>query len=287
MIKASPFAKNIIKNNNINIEEIKGSGPKGMIIKRDLIKHNLIPNDIYSTNNDIKLKESIPSSIRKVIAERTAESFKNIPHFYLKIESKIDKLINLKETINNSEANMKISLNDLLIKALAIAQKNNPKTLVSWIDDKIIHYENVDVSFAVALDEGLITPIIRNADTKGILEISIEVKKLIKKAKNKELAPEEYSGGTISISNLGMFGISEFGAIINPPQSCILAIGQAKQQVIVEKNNFSKAMILKSTLSADHRVLDGATAANLLKSFHEIIENPLEIWINSEDMRLN
>lgn len=287
MIKASPFAKNIIKNNNINIEEIKGSGPKGMIIKRDLIKHNLIPNDKYSTNNDIKLKESIPSSIRKVIAERTAESFKNIPHFYLKIESKIDKLINLKETINNSEANMKISLNDLLIKALAIAQKNNPKTLVSWIDDKIIHYENVDVSFAVALDEGLITPIIRNADTKGILEISIEVKKLIKKAKNKELAPEEYSGGTISISNLGMFGISEFGAIINPPQSCILAIGQAKQQVIVEKNNFSKAMILKSTLSADHRVLDGATAANLLKSFHEIIENPLEIWINSEDMRLN
>ena len=287
MIKASPFAKNIIKNNNINIEEIKGSGPKGMIIKRDLIKHNLIPNDIYSTNNDIKLKESIPSSIRKIIAERTAESFKNIPHFYLKIESKIDKLINLKETINNSEANMKISLNDLLIKALAIAQKNNPKTLVSWIDDKIIHYENVDVSFAVALDEGLITPIIRNADTKGILEISIEVKKLIKKAKNKELAPEEFSGGTISISNLGMFGISEFGAIINPPQSCILAIGQAKQQVIVEKNNFSKAMILKSTLSADHRVLDGATAANLLKNFHEIIENPLEIWINSEDMRLN
>ena len=287
MIKASPFAKNIIKKYNINIEEIKGSGPKGMIIKRDLIKYNLISNDIYSTNNDIKLKESIPSSIRKVIAERTVESFKNIPHFYLKIESKINKLINLKETINNSEANMKISLNDLLIKALAIAQKNNPKTLVSWIDDKIIHYENVDVSFAVALDEGLITPIIRNADTKGILEISIEVKKLIKKAKNKELAPEEYSGGTISISNLGMFGISEFGAIINPPQSCILAIGQAKQQVIVEKNNFSKAMILKSTLSADHRVLDGATAANLLKSFHEIIENPLEIWINSEDMRLN
>ena len=287
MIKASPFAKNIIKKYNINIEEIKGSGPKGMIIKRDLIKYNLISNDIYSTNNDIKLKESIPSSIRKIIAERTVESFKNIPHFYLKIESKIDKLINLKETINNSEANMKISLNDLLIKALAIAQKNNPKTLVSWIDDKIIHYENVDVSFAVALDEGLITPIIRNADTKGILEISIEVKKLIKKAKNKELAPEEFSGGTISISNLGMFGISEFGAIINPPQSCILAIGQAKQQVIVEKNNFSKAMILKSTLSADHRVLDGATAANLLKSFHEIIENPLEIWINSEDMRLN
>tara|TARA_Y100001960_G_C14651781_1_gene816288 strand:- start:352 stop:1215 length:864 start_codon:yes stop_codon:yes gene_type:complete len=287
MINASPFAKNIIKKNNINIEEIKGSGPNGKIIKRDLIKHNLIPNDVKSLNNDIKIKETIPSSIRKIIAEKTTDSFKNIPHFYLKIESKIDKLINLKDTINSSEKNVKVSLNDLLIKALAIAQKNNPKTLVSWIDNKMIHYTNVDVSFAVALDEGLITPIIKNADTKGILEISSEVRKLIKIAKNKELLPEQYTGGTISISNLGMYGISEFGAIINPPQSCILAIGQAKQQVIVEKNNFSKATILKSTLSADHRVLDGATAANLLKNFHEVIENPLEIWINSDDMKLN
>ena len=287
MIKTSPFVKNYVKKNDLNIEEIIGSGPDGKVIKRDLIKHNLITNDKLSLNNDAKLKESIPSTIRKIIAERTSESFKNIPHFYLKIESKIDKLINLKDIINSSETDIKISLNDLLIKALAIAQKNNPKTLVSWINNKVIHYENVDVSFAVALDDGLITPIIKCADTKGILEISNEVKKLIKKAKNKELIPKEYNGGTISISNLGMYGISEFGAIINSPQSCILAIGQAKRQVIIEEDNFSKATILKSTLSADHRVLDGAIAANLLKSFHEIIENPLEIWINSNDMKLN
>jgi len=287
MIKASPFVKSFIKKNNLNIGNIKGSGPNGRIIKRDLIQHNFIANDKFSINENIKFKESTPSLIKKIIAERTSESFKNIPHFYLKIESKIDKLINLKEMINSSETYTKISLNDLLIKALAIAQKNNPNTLVSWIDNKIIHYENVDVSFAVALDEGLITPIIKSADNKGILEISNESKKLIKKAKNKELVPEEYNGGTISISNLGMYGICEFGAIINPPQSCILAIGQAKQQVIIEGDNFSKATILKSTLSADHRVLDGTTAANLLKNFHEIIENPIEIWINSDDMKLN
>ena len=152
---------------------------------------------------------------------------------------------------------------------------------------KIIQYKNVDVSFAVALDEGLITPIINSADTKGILEISAEIKNLIKKAKNNELIPEEYNGGTISISNLGMFGISEFGAIINPPQSCILAIGEAKKQPIIENDKIKQSTILKSTLSADHRVLDGATAANLLRDFHKIIEDPLNIWLNSDDLKLN
>jgi len=284
MIKASPFAKNYIKKNNLDINKIKGSGPFGRIIKRDLIDNKSSINDRTDTNF---IKKLFPSQIRKVIAERTTESFKNIPHFYLKIESNIDRLMNLRKIINSSEKNVKISLNDLLIKALALAQKKNPNTLVSWIDGEIIHYKNVDVSFAVALKEGLITPIIKSADEKGILEISEESKKLIIKAKNKELLTEEYTGGTISISNLGMYGISEFGAIINSPQSCILAVGEAKDQVIIKNGEFIKATVLKSTLSADHRVLDGSIAANLLKTFHNIIEDPIEIWINSNDMRLH
>ena len=285
MFKASPLAKSIIKKNNIDINLINGSGPDGRIIKRDLIDY--IKNEKSNIKNISEISETItPSQIRKIIAKRTQDSFKNIPHFYLKIESKIDKLIALKDYINNSN-NTKVSLNDLFIKSLAMAQKINPASLASWNNDEIIQFKNVDVSFAVALDEGLITPIIKSADTKGILEMSAEIKDLIKRAKNKELIPEEYNGGTISISNLGMFGISEFGAIINPPQSCILAIGEAKKKPIIENDKIKKSMILKSTLSADHRVLDGATAANLLRDFHKIIEDPLKIWLNSDDLKLN
>ncbi len=277
MLKASPIVKKIIKDMKIDITNIKGSGPNGRIIMRDLpIKEN-----------ESNLDKNILSEMRKTIALRTTESFKNVPHFYLKIESNIDKLISLKDKINNSNVKYKISLNDLLIKALATAQKMNLKTCASWVDNKIIQYSQVDVSIAVALEDGLITPIIKNASQKGIIEISNEVKKLVIKAKSGKLKPEEYIGGTISITNLGMYGISEFGAIINEPQSSILAVGEAKKQPIIEKNKIIKATILKSTLSADHRVLDGAVAAKLLKDFNDIIENPFQIWLNSNDLRLN
>ena len=155
------------------------------------------------------------------------------------------------------------------------------------MDNKIVQYSNIDVSVAVALEEGLITPIIKDANKKGILEISKEMKSLIIKATNGKLTHQEYNGGTISISNLGMYGISEFGAIINPPQSCILAIGRAKKEPVIINEKIQVATILKSTLSADHRLLDGSIAANLLKDFNDIIENPFEIWLNSEDMQLH
>ena len=284
MFKASPFVKKIIKDNNISLDNIKGTGPGGRIIKRDL-SDNIQNNKDQILQNDSN--ELIPSQMRMSVAKRTTDSFKNIPHFYLKIESNIDKLINLKNNINRIDQESNISLNDLLIKALAIAQSKNPKTCVSWINNKIITYKSIDVSVAVGLEDGLITPIIRDADNKGIVEISQEMKELIIKAKNGKLNPEEYTGGTISLTNLGMFGISEFGAIINPPQSCILAVGRAKIEPIVENDKIVKATILKSTLSADHRVLDGVIAANLLKDFNDILENPLEIWLNSKDMKLN
>ena len=213
--------------------------------------------------------------MRKIIAERTTSTKQNVPHFYLTIESNVDKLLEMRKKINQN-SNIKISINDIFVKALALAQKLNPSTNVSWIDGKIIKYDSIDVSIAVALDEGLITPIVKNADQKGLKEISNEIKELATKAKKGKLLPDEYNGGTISISNLGMFGITEFSAIINPPQSSILAVGTIKKIPGVINDEIKIINILKSTLSADHRVLDGAVAGKLLKDFNDIIENPFE-----------
>ena len=224
--------------------------------------------------------------MRKIIAERTTQTKNQVPHFYLTIESNVDKLLLLRKKINEKNLDNKISINDILVKALAIAQSKNPKTNVSWSNGKIIKYSSVDVSIAVALKEGLVTPIVKNANTKGLLKISKEIKNLVKKAKNGKLVPNEYKGGTISISNLGMFGITEFTAIINPPQSCILAIGSIQKSPKIEDDEIKIVNILKSTLSADHRVLDGAVAAQLLKDFSSIIENPFQIWLRSDDMEI-
>ena len=192
----------------------------------------------------------------------------------------------LRKKINEQNLHNKISINDILVKALAIAQHNNPQTNVSWFNGKIIKYSSVDVSIAVALKEGLITPIVKDANSKGLLEISKEIKILVKKAKEGNLIPEQYTGGTISITNLGMYGINEFAAIINPPQSSILAVGSIQKLPKLEGKNIKEVNILKSTLSADHRALDGAVAAKLLKDFHDIIENPFALWLQSKDMEI-
>ena len=277
-IKASPIVKKIAKEDGINLDNIKGSGPKGRIIMKDL-------NVVDKINPKINDNFYSPSSIRKVIAKRTTETKQNVPHFYLSIESNTDKLIEMRKKINEN-LNEKISINDILVKALAQAQFLNPATNVSWSDGKIIKYETIDVSIAVALKEGLITPIIKNADKKGLIEISLEIKDLVKKANKGSLLPEEYNGGTISISNLGMFGITEFSAIINPPQSSILAVGAIRKVPSVENDAVVITNKLKSTLSADHRVLDGAVAAKLLKDFNDIIEDPFNLWLMSNDMKI-
>ena len=186
----------------------------------------------------------------------------------------------------NKESNFNVSINDILVKALALAQQMNPKTNASWVNGRIIKYKYVDVSIAVALDEGLITPIVKRADEKGLFEISNEIKELVRKAKKSKLSPEEYNGGTITISNLGMFGISEFSAIISPPQSSILAVGAIQAVPGVVDGNIKVINRLKSTLSADHRILDGAIAGKLLKDFHNIIENPFNLWLNSNDLEI-
>ena len=276
-LRASPYAKKIAKQKKIDLNSIKGSGPKGRIIKRDL-------ENISSLQESSKQGEA-PSAMRKIIAERTLLTKQTVPHFYLTIESNVDNLLAMRKKINN-DSEIKISINDILVKSLALAQKNNPKSNVSWVDGKIIRYSSVDVSIAVALEEGLITPIVKNADSKGLIEISKEIKYLVDRSKQGKLFPEEYSGGTISISNLGMFGITEFSAIINPPQSSILAVGAIKKTPAVVNDEVKAVNILKSTLSADHRVLDGAVAGKLLKDFHDIIENPFSLWLNTSDMNI-
>ncbi len=282
-VKISPFAKKMALDNNINLNSIKGSGPKGRIIQRDIEKINIQKKSFVSSS---EFKTFEPSSMRKIIAEKTTETKNTIPHFYLTIESKVDKLLKLRKIINKNNFDIKISINDILVKALALAQKNNPETNVSWIEGKIIQYTSVDVSIAVALKEGIITPIVKNADKKGLLEISKEINILSKKAKEGKLTPAEYTGGTISISNLGMFGISEFAAIINPPQSSILAVGSIQKNPKIDDKKIKIMNTLKTTLSADHRVLDGVVAAKLLNDFNDIIENPFDLWLQSKDMEI-
>ena len=280
-IFASPYVKNKAKKENIDLRHVSGSGPDGRIIKRDLKNNNTnLSLEKNYEENSIQI-----TSIRKIIAEKTTLTKKTVPHFYLTIESNVDNLLEIRKKINET-SDTKISINDILVKALALTQYKNPSTNVSWINDKIIKNNSVDVSIAVALEEGLVTPIVKEADKKGLIKISKEIKELIEKAKKGKLLPVEYLGGTITISNLGMFGVSEFSAIINSPQSSILAVGAIKKIPGIIKDKVQSINILKSTLSADHRVLDGAVAGKFLKDFNDIIENPYDLWLQSNDLEI-
>tara|TARA_B100000700_G_scaffold327073_1_gene440510 strand:+ start:732 stop:1961 length:1230 start_codon:yes stop_codon:yes gene_type:complete len=282
-IKASPLVKKISKEQNIDLANINGSGPSGRIIKRDLDSNE----NAKASTPDTKIQHEVikPSTMRKVIAKRTLEAKQQIPHFYLTIESDVRKLIELRKKINENNS-IKISFNDLIVKALGMAMKKNPNTNVYWQDNQIYKLNDIDVSVAVAIDEGLITPIVKKVNSKGLNEISSEIKELAKLAKTNSLKPEQYNGGSITVSNLGMFGISEFAAIISPPQASILAVGKIIKKPIAVNDNIEIGHTLKSTLSADHRVLDGAVAGKLLKDFNDIIEDPFQIWMKSNDMEI-
>ena len=281
-IKASPLVKKIAKDQNIDLKKMSGSGPEGRIIKRDIELNNS-----SKAHSEQKINQDfiVPSMMRKVIAKRTTDAKQQIPHFYLTIESNVNKLIDLRKKINENNS-VKISFNDLIVKALGIAMKKNPNTNVYWQDNKIYQLKDIDVSVAVAIDEGLITPVIKSVNSKGLSEISFEIRELAKLAKTNSLTPKQYTGGSITVSNLGMFGISEFAAIISPPQASILAVGKIIKKPIVLNDSVKVGHTLKSTLSADHRVLDGAVAGKLLKDFNDIIEDPFEIWMNSNDMEV-
>lgn len=284
--KASPLAKRIAKEENIQLSQISGTGPRGRIIKEDVLdfikdNSNLSRNGIIKRNPQefTTLKNN---NIRKTIAKRLLESKQNVPHFYLSCEFKIDKLLELRSAINevaqrdeNDNPVYKISVNDLIIKATSMALKKVPEANSSWHDDAILIYNNIDIAMAVAIDGGLITPIIKNADQKSVQTISIETKQLVKKAREGKLALEEFQGGSFSISNLGMYGIDNFSAIINPPQSCILAVARAVEKPIVEHGQIKIAHMMNVTLSSDHRSVDGAVGAEFLKALRHYIENPI------------
>ena len=281
-LRASPLVKKIAKEKNLDLKQFNGTGPEGRIIKRDIESNNIVQ---VSQSDQIDGEVIIPSTMRKVIAKRTLEAKQQIPHFYLTVESNVDKLIELRKKINENNST-KISFNDLIVKAIGLAMQKNPNTNLYWQNDKIYKLNDIDVSVAVAIDEGLITPIIKNVNSKGLKLISNEIRELAKLAKTNSLTPNQYTGGSITVSNLGMFGISEFAAIINPPQASILAVGKIIKKPIIVNEEIKVGNTLKSTLSADHRILDGAVAGKLLKDFNDIIEDPFEIWMKSNDMEV-
>ncbi len=283
-IFASPLARRIAAQEKIDISKVEGSGPRSRIVKYDIesfLSQGNSPSvsQTYVPQAD---KEVPISGMRQVIADRLVESKQQVPHFYLDVECVVDKLLDFRADINssapldeNGKPEFKISINDMLIKASALALNKNPKVNSAWYGDKIIQFGSVDISVAVAIEDGLMTPIVKNADRKNMIQISREVKELVKKAQSQRLKPEEYQGGSFSISNLGMYSIKSFYAIINPPQSCILSIGNTRETPMFDKNgNIVKKQVINVSLSCDHRVVDGATGAIFLNTLKEFIENP-------------
>lgn len=296
---ASPLAKRIAANAGIDLESIKGSGPNGRIVKADVEeamsggagKKQDAPSKAGSLASVSSAAADVPdfgqayeevenSNVRKIIARRLLEAKQTIPHFYLTVDCELDALLKLRKDLNSRDGvDYKLSVNDFVIKASAMAMRKVPMVNATWTDEAVRLYENVDVSVAVATDGGLITPIIRNADQKGLSTISSEMKDLAERARDNKLKPEEFQGGGFSISNLGMFGIKEFSAIINPPQSAILAVGAGEQRPVVKDGALAIATVMSCTLSCDHRVVDGAVGAEFLAALKPLIEDPLSLLL--------
>lgn len=277
-IFASPLARRIAQQNNVNLANISGSGPHGRIIKSDVLSFSPAQRNMSRNAEESRI---VPhSNVRKIIAKRLLESKQTIPHFYLSIECRLDKLMDLRAQMNEiAEGGYKLSVNDFVIKAASLAMQDEPLVNASWSDNGMVMYNNIDISVAVSSPTGLVTPVIKNADYKGIVDLSNEMKSLASRARENKLKPEEFQGGGFTISNLGMFGIKNFGAIINPPQSCILAVGEGSQRAVVDGGEFKIATVMDVTLSCDHRVVDGAVGAQFLSSFKKYIENPIRMIV--------
>ncbi|RYE06449.1 MAG: pyruvate dehydrogenase complex dihydrolipoamide acetyltransferase [Rickettsiaceae bacterium] len=279
----SPLARKIAQLEKINISNIVGTGPHGRIIKADLLTANSIVTVEEVKINDTSANIVANSNLRKTIAKRLIQSKQSIPHFYLSIECNFDQLIKIRTEINDlisHDNSQKLSLNDFIILAVSKSLRDVPQANSSWNENNIVYYHDIDISVAVAIEGGLITPIIKKADQKSLVQISTEMKQLAKKAKENKLTLAEFQGGSFSISNLGMYGIKKFSAIINPPQSCILAIGANSKRPVIIDDKISIANIADITLSCDHRVVDGVIGANFLAAFKKYIEQPTLMLIN-------
>ena len=299
-IFASPLARRMAKQAGLALEAIAGTGPNGRIVKAD-IEAAIAAAAAAPTPAPAAAAAPAPapapapaapaapaayqdapaSTMRKVIAQRLQEAKREVPHFYLTVDCAVDALLETRAQLNERSDAYNLSVNDFVIRAAALALRKVPAANASWMDGALRQYSSADVSVAVAIEDGLVTPIVRNADGKGLAEISAEVKELAGRARAKPmgLAPEEYQGGTFSVSNLGMYGIKEFAAIINPPQSMILAVGTAEQRPVVKDGALAVATMMSCTLSVDHRVVDGALGAQFLQAFKGLIEDPLTMLL--------
>ncbi|MEF2073211.1 pyruvate dehydrogenase complex dihydrolipoamide acetyltransferase [Consotaella aegiceratis] len=316
---ASPLARRLAKEQGIDLSAVSGSGPRGRIVKADIesaakagtgaqkapasgaaeapkAAEAAAPMAKASSDEQI-LKlfpegsyEKIPhDNMRKTIARRLVESKQTVPHFYLTLDCELDALLALRKQLNEAAPTVKteagekpaykLSVNDMVIKAMALALKAVPDANVSWTDAAMIKHKNADVGVAVSIEGGLITPVIRKADEKTLSTISNEMKDLAKRARSRKLKPEEYQGGTTAVSNLGMFGIKDFSAVINPPHATILAVGAGEQRAVVKSGALAVATVMTATLSTDHRAVDGALGAELLSAFKRFIENPMSMLV--------
>lgn len=284
-IKASPLARSIAKQKGINLNSISGTGDGGRIVKKDVENAKVssgnttvaTPQSINTNTQDAYVDTPV-SQMRKIIAQRLSESKFSAPHFYLKISVEIDKLIELRKQLN-ALSDVKISVNDMIIKASALALQKHPEVNSSWMGDFVRTYAHIHIGSAIALPDGLIVPVIRNANLKTLKEIATDATTLYEKARSKKIQPQEFSGNTFTISNLGMMDIDEFTAIINPPDACILAVGKGTPTPVVLDGQIVIKNIMKLTLSCDHRVVDGAVGAAFLQTLKGYLENPLSMFL--------
>ncbi len=300
-IIASPLARRMASQAGLDLAGITGSGPNGRIVKADIeaaIESGATaapapaaapsapamapaapaapPTTAECLPYEPEFELESLSTMRKTIARRLTDSKQQVPHFYLTVDCEIDGLLELRKTLNDkADGAYKLSVNDLVIKVAAIALRRVPKANASWTDEGVKLYKSADISVAVAIEGGLITPVVRQADNKGLETISSEMKELSERAREGKLGPEEYQGGTFSVSNLGMYGIKDFCAVINPPQACILAVGAGEQRPVVKDGALAVATVMSCTLSVDHRAVDGAIGAEYLGAFKRLIEDPL------------
>jgi pyruvate dehydrogenase E2 component (dihydrolipoamide acetyltransferase) len=292
---ASPLARRMAAQAGLDLTGVTGSGPNGRIVKADIetalsrpgarkaVRVESTPTAAPPAAPEAGLPaftEQPNSNMRKVIARRLSEAKREAPHFYLTIDCEIDALLKIRQDLNGrADGKYKLSVNDFVIRAAALALRQVPAANASWTEAVTRFYKSADISVAVAIPNGLITPIVRNADAKGLAEIANEMKDLAGRAREGKLTPEEYQGGTFSVSNLGMYGIREFAAVINPPQGAILAVGAGEQRPIVRDGALAVATVMSCTLSVDHRVVDGATGAEFLAAFKRLIEDPLTMLL--------
>jgi pyruvate dehydrogenase E2 component (dihydrolipoamide acetyltransferase) len=285
----SPLARRLAERSNIDLSRLAGSGPHGRIVKADveaaMTRGPAAPAEItypkakiVAEAGNIAFTEVPHTNMRRVIAKRMTESKRNVPHYYLTVDCEIDSLMKARADLADAKG-LKLSVNDFIIRAAALALKQYPKANASYSDDAILRWSQVDIAVAVALEDGLITPIVKKADEKSVVAISAEMKDLGLRARAGKLKLTEFQGGTFSLSNLGMFGIREFTAVINPPQSCILAVGVGEKRAVVKHDQLAIATVMSCTLACDHRVLDGAESSQWLQIFKKLIEEPAALLV--------